>query len=132
MQIEFEGVSYAKQVSLNEPGVQSIGTQASRMLRRGKGTKVILNRCSGVLCPGTMTLVLLPLFIVDFPYEFTFVTISAPGSTWVREDEPDAGEVLKTASVADLPFHSVTLCYCFLEMCRLLRAGLTRTTCRGT
>ena len=57
-QVEFEEISYSKQVPVLEEGVENIGTVlAGAFLKRRTKTRSVLAKCSGVLSPGTLTLV---------------------------------------------------------------------------
>jgi hypothetical protein len=58
VQIEFESLSFAVKVPVLQNGVTNIGTTICGVLApRATKTKAVLSNCSGVLSPGTLTLV---------------------------------------------------------------------------
>lgn len=60
-QIEFEDLSYSVEVPVLKKGVEDIGTAVTGMFdSHSTKSRAVLTKCSGILSPGTLTLVRLP------------------------------------------------------------------------
>jgi hypothetical protein len=66
LQIEFESLSYIVKIPLLESGITNIGTAiCGAVTPRPTKVKAVLTNCSGVLSPGTLTLVSRSFFLIS-------------------------------------------------------------------